>query len=390
MPGELSSPADLPKMEYRFLGRSGLQVSAISLGGWLTYGGHVGNGKSASSSESVLSIHTLLTSSSPCPVSSQLHNSSKLNYHLDDAHACLKAAYDSGINFFDCAEGYSKGESERQIGAAIKNFGWKRNDLVISTKIYWGAAHGNNPVNNLGLSRKHIIEGLNAALERLQLDYVDLIYAHRPDRNTPIEETVRAFNHVIDQGKAFYWGTSEWSAAEIASAWRVADKLGLIGPLMEQPGYSMLNRAKVDGEFDFLYEEFGTGLTIFSPLKTGILTGKYNDGIPPDSRFSKNTDAFIKVKAGTYGDEGWQSDIDKVQKLKPIADRLGISQARLAYAWVLKNKNVSSAITGASRPEQVFEAVRSLGDVKLLTDEVLEEIEGVLQNKPKPQVRRFS
>jgi len=339
-------------MEYRFLGRSGLKVSAISLGGWLTYGGHVEN---------------------------------------EATFSCMKAAYDVGINFFDCAEGYAGGESERQMGAAIKKYGWKRNDLVISTKIYWGGKNGSNPVNNVGLSRKHIVEGVDLALERLGLKYVDLIYAHRPDRNTPIEETVRAFNHVIDQGKAFYWGTSEWSADQLATAWRVADKLGLIGPLMEQPQYNMLVRTKVEGEFDQIIEETGLGLTIFSPLKGGILTGKYNDGIPDDARFSSaNTkDPFIKRMNEKFGDESWQQDIETVKQLKPIADKLGCSQANLAYAWVLKNKNISSAITGASRPAQVYDAVKALDVIPKLTDEIMEEIEKVLDNKPVLSTRRF-
>lgn len=221
---------EAPKMQYRHLGRSGLQVSAISLGGWLTYGGHVGN---------------------------------------ESTYSCMKAAYDVGINFFDCAEGYAGGESERVMGEAIKKYKWKRNDLVISTKINWGAANGDNPVNNGGLSRKHLIEGTNAALERLQLDYVDLLYAHRPDRNTPMEETVRAFNHLIDTGKCFYWGTSEWQADEIERAHHVASRLGLIAPVMEQPQYNMLAREKVEKEFQLLYENYGLGLTPFSPLKVG-------------------------------------------------------------------------------------------------------------------------
>ena len=186
----------------------------------------------------------------------------------------MKAAYECGINFFDCAENYQDGQSEIQMGKAIKELGWKRNDIVVSTKLNWGGAHSNLKINNVGLSRKHIIEGLNASLKRLQLDYVDLIYAHRPDRNTPIEETVRAFNHVIDQGKAFYWGTSEWNADEIATAWRMADKLNLIGPLMEQPEYNLLARENVEKSLLGQIELTGLGLTIFSPLKQGLLTGK--------------------------------------------------------------------------------------------------------------------
>lgn len=337
-------------MEYRFLGRSGLQVSAISLGGWLTYGGHVGN---------------------------------------ENTFACMKAAYDVGVNFFDCAEGYSDGESERIMGEAIKKFKWKRNDLVISTKIYWGAAFGDNPVNNGGLSRKHVIEGVNASLDRLGLEYVDLIYAHRPDRNTPIEETVRAFNHIIDTGKAFYWGTSEWNADEIATAWRYADKLGLIGPVMEQPQYNMLVREKVEKEFEHLYEEIGLGLTIFSPLKIGILTGKYNDGVPKDSRLGTSEDPVVKRMNEKFGDADWRKEIEKVALLKPIADKLNISQATLAMAWVLSNKKVSSAITGASRPEQIYDSVKALAAVEKLTPELLKEIDDILDNKPAVMVRRF-
>jgi len=337
-------------MQYRFLGRSGLQVSAISLGGWLTYGGHVEN---------------------------------------ENTFNCMKAAYDVGINFFDCAEGYSDGESEIIMGQAIKKFGWKRNDLVISTKIYWGASFGSNPVNNNGLSRKHIIEGLDNSLKRLGLDYVDLVYAHRPDRNTPIEETVRAFNHVINAGKAFYWGTSEWSADEIATAWRYADKLNLIGPVMEQPQYNMLAREKVEHEFQHLYEEYGTGITSFSPLKIGILTGKYNDGIPKDSRLGSSEDPFVIGMNKRFGDDSWKKEIEIVAQLKPIAKKLGVTQAALAMAWVLRNPRVSSAITGASRPEQVYDSIKALDVVDKLTPEVLKEIDEVLGNKPSEMVRRF-
>lgn len=245
-------------------------------------------------------------------------------------------------------------------------------------------------MNNVGLSRKHIVEGVNASLERLGLDYVDLIYAHRPDRNTPIEETVRAFNHIIDTGKAFYWGTSEWDADEIATAWRVADKLGLIGPLMEQPNYNMLVRDKVEKEFAHLYEEIGLGLTTFSPLKQGFLTGKYNDGIPDDSRLgSGSDDKFIQMMKKKFGDDSWKKDVENVRKLKPFAEKLGVTQANLAYAWVLSNKNVSSAITGASRPEQVYESVKALEVVEKLTPEVMKEIDEVLGNKPAAFTRRF-
>jgi len=337
-------------MQYRFLGRSGLQVSAISLGGWVTYGGHVGN---------------------------------------ERAFECMKAAYDAGINFFDCAEAYAEGKSEEVMGEAIKKFGWKRNDLVISTKINWGSAFGDNPVNNGGLSRKHLIEGTDMALKRLQLDYVDLIYAHRPDRNTPIEETVRAFNHIINQGKAFYWGTSEWNPEEIAAAWGVADKLGLIGPLMEQPQYNMLARDRVEKDYVLLYEQRGTGITSFSPLKVGILTGKYNDGIPDDSRLANSKDNYTASLNKAYGNDSWKRDLEQVRKLKPVAEKIGIDQATLAMAWVLRNPNVSSAITGASKVEQVYNSVRALDAVPKLTDEVMAEIDEILGNKPPALTRRF-
>ncbi|KAF4555845.1 Aldo-keto reductase-like protein 14 [Elsinoe fawcettii] len=346
----MAAPSDLPKMEYRHLGRSGLRVSAISLGGWLTYGGHVKN---------------------------------------EDTFSCMKAAYDVGINFFDCAEGYAGGESEKIMGEAIKHFGWKRNDLVISTKIYWGGANGDNPVNNGGLSRKHLVEGTNAALERLGLEYVDLLYAHRPDRDTPMEETVRAFNHLIDQGKALYWGTSEWQADEIERAWAVAERLNMIGPLMEQPQYNLLARDKVEGEFRLLIENRGLGLTIFSPLKAGILTGKYNDSIPDDSRLGKSNDNYIKSLKEKFGSDDWQAQIKQVRALQPVAEKLGTNLATLSMAWVLANKHVSSAITGASRPQQVYDSVKALSVVPKISPEILAEIDGILKNKPADLPRRF-
>jgi aryl-alcohol dehydrogenase-like predicted oxidoreductase len=235
---------------------------------------------------------------------------------------------------------------------------------------------------------------------------VDLVYAHRPDRNTPIEETVRAFNHLIDTGKAFYWGTSEWNADEIATAWRYADKLNMIGPLMEQPQYNMLARERVEKDYVLLYEHYGLGLTIFSPLKIGILTGKYNDGIPEDSRLATSNDAFVKSMNKKFGDDVWRKQIEQVRALKvswarcqrgdqtanisqPIADKLGCDQAALAMAWVIKNPHVSSAITGASRVEQVHASVRSLDVVPKLTAEIMKEIDDILGNKPEPLTRRF-
>ncbi|KAF1958239.1 Aldo/keto reductase [Byssothecium circinans] len=350
-------PSDLPEMEYRFLGRSGLQVSAISLGGWLTYGGHVDDEKT---------------------------------------FACLKAAYDAGINFFDAAEGYANGESELVMGRAIKHFGWKRCDIVVSTKIYWGSHNSALPpprskINTLGLSRKHLVEGTAASLARLQLDYVDILYAHRPDRHTPIEETVRAFNYLISTGKTLYWGTSEWLASEIEEAWAVADRLGLIGPVVEQPGYSLLRRGKVDEEFKNakLYTRRGLGLTIFSPLAGGLLTGKYIDGVPEDSRFKTSTDPVVRNLAKAVGGKEWNEQQEKVRKLVGVAERLGTDVVTLSMAWVLVNKDVSSAITGASRPEQIWQTVRAVEVYKRLGEEVLEEIEGIVGNKPEGVTPRF-
>jgi len=347
----MGSAGETPKMQYRFLGRSGLQVSAISIGGWVTFGDAVGD-------EATFEV--------------------------------MKVAYDAGINFFDCAEGYAGGKSEIVMGKAIKHFGWKRNDLVISTKIYWGGAYGDNPVNNGGLSRKHIVEGVEGALKRLQLDYVDLVYCHRPDRHTPIEETVRAMNYIINSGKAFYWGTSEWNPEEIAMAWACAERLGLIGPVMEQPEYSMIARDRVEREYALLYEKYGLGLTIFSPLKGGVLTGKYNDGIPEDSRMAKAADGYTSSQRESYGNENWKKLIAQVKLLKPVAEKLGTDQATLALAWVLKNPNVSSAITGASKKEQITRSVKALDLVEKLDDKVMAEIDEILGNKPEYPYRRLA
>lgn len=344
-------------MEYRFMGKSGLQMSAISLGGWLTYGGHVGD---------------------------------------DNTFACLKAAFDAGINFFDCAEGYAKGESEKVMGRAIKHFKWNRNDIVVSTKIYWGTHNSTlpsprNKINNLGLSRKHLIEATQASLERLQLSYVDILYAHRPDRYTPIEETVRAFNYLINTGKTLYWGTSEWLASEIEEAWAVADRLGLIGPIVEQPGYSLIRRDKVDQEFKDanLYARRGLGLTIFSPLGGGLLTGKYVDGVPEDSRLRQSEDPAIQGLVKSIGSEAWNEQQSKIKQLMQIAEKLNTDVATLSMAWVLANKNVSSAITGASKPEQIYQTVKAVDVYRRLTQDNLDEIEAVMGSKPAQLTMRF-
>ncbi len=323
-------------MEYRFLGKSGLKISALSYGAWVTFNDQIGD---------------------------------------ETAYECMKEAYDAGVNFFDNAEVYSAGEAEIMMGRIIKKAGWKRSDLVLSTKIFWG---GKGP-NERGLSRKHIIEGTDAALKRLQTDYVDLIFCHRPDYETPIEETVRAMNHIINQGKAFYWGTSEWSASMIMEAYQIARREHLIPPLMEQPEYNMLHREKVEQEFKYLYDEIGLGTTIWSPLRSGLLTGKYNDGIPANSRLALEN--YEWLKNNLLSDKG-KKNIEKIKKLTDIAEDLGISMADLALAWTLKNPNVSTAITGASKPEQVKKNMKAIEYTKKLNNEVMNRIEDILQNKP--------
>jgi voltage-dependent potassium channel beta subunit len=293
----------------------------------------------------------------------------------------MKAAYDGGINFFDCAEGYADGKSEITIGKAIKHFGWKRNDIIVSTKIYWGSAYGERDVNNQGLSRKHLIEGTSAALDRLQLDYVDLLYCHRPDRETPIEETVRAMNYLINSGKGFYWGTSEWNTEEIAIAHQIADRLGLIGPLMEQPHYNLLHREKVEKDYLMLYRQYGLGLTTFCPLQTGILTGKYNDEIPEGSRYTH--------EEWEGNDKEWKKEIAQTKSLEPVAKKLNTEMAILALAWVIANPNVSCAITGASKVEQVTKSLKALDLLPKLTPEIKKEIDNILGNKPEELALRF-
>jgi voltage-dependent potassium channel beta subunit len=325
-------------MEYRNLGHSGLEISALSLGAWVTYGEQVGE---------------------------------------DVAYECMKAALDAGVNFFDNAEAYGRGNAEVVMGNVIKKAGWRRSDLVISTKIFWG---GRGPNNN-GLSRKHIIEGTHASLQRLQMDYVDLIFCHRPDNRTPIEETVRAMNYVIDQGMAFYWGTSEWSAVQIMEAHAIARRLNLIPPLMEQPQYNMFHRERVEKEYVPLYKSIKLGTTIWSPLASGLLTGKYNQGIPEGTRITLPGYEWLMEDFK----EQSQLNIEKVKQLLPIAEGLGCSTAQLALAWCLKNPNVSTVITGASKPQQVDENMKALDFVDKLTDEVLERIEAILGNKPEQE-----
>jgi len=325
-------------MEYRYLGKSGLKVSALSFGSWVTFGPQAG---------------------------------------VDEAYEMMNIAYEAGVNFFDNAEAYSGGEAEIIMGKAIEKGGWNRSDLVLSTKIFWG---GDGP-NDRGLSRKHIIEGVDASLERMQLDYVDLLFAHRPDIHTPIEETVWAMNHILDQGKAFYWGTSMWSAQQIMEAYAVARRENLIPPLMEQPEYNMFSREKIESEYIPLYDEVGLGTTIWSPLASGLLTGKYNEGIPEGSRGDLEGYEWLRKR---FTSETAQQQIEKVKQMMPIAEDLGCSMAQLALAWCLTNPNVSTVITGASKPSQVRENMEAMAVVGKLTPDVLERIEEILDNKPKP------
>ncbi|MFA5836481.1 MAG: aldo/keto reductase [Bellilinea sp.] len=320
-------------MKYRHLGKAGIKLSALSLGAWVTYGGQVGQ---------------------------------------EIAEKCMLAAYDAGVNFFDNAEAYADGNAEIVMGNVIKKLAWRREDLVVSTKIFWG---GKGP-NDRGLSHKHIIEGVNNALRRLQMDYVDLVFCHRPDPETPIEETVRAMDVVIKQGKAFYWGTSEWSAGEILRADGIARQYGLTPPSMEQPQYNMFHRNIFEIEYDPIFKQLGYGTTIWSPLASGVLSGKYANGIPADSRAA--LPGFDWLQERQISTER----IEKVKHLSVIAAELGCTMSQLALAWCLKNPNVSTVITGASRPEQVVENMKAIDVEDKLTPEIMEKIELVLGNKP--------
>jgi voltage-dependent potassium channel beta subunit len=325
-------------MKYRYLGKSGLKVSELSFGSWVTFGNQV---------------------------------------DVDKALELMKIAYDAGVNFFDNAEVYNNGVSETIMGKVIKKAGWKRSDLILSTKIFWG---GDGP-NDQGLSRKHILEGLDASLDRMGVDYVDLLFAHRPDIHTPIEETVRAMDHVINRGKAFYWGTSEWSAAQILEAYGIARQEHLIPPLMEQPQYNMFHREKVEKEFLPLYREFGLGTTIWSPLASGLLTGKYNQGIPEDSR--ANLEGYEWLRKRFSGDEA-KENLEKVIQLADVAENIGCSVAQLALAWCLINPYVSTVITGASKPSQAQENMKAVEFVDKITPDIIKTIEEILNNKPVP------
>jgi voltage-dependent potassium channel beta subunit len=314
-------------MEYRRLGGTGLKVSVLSFGSWVTFG-------------------------------PQLAGSL--------AEECLSAAHDAGVNFFDNAEAYSGGESERIMGEAIANLGWARHSYVLSTKVFWGLHDGPNMRNTL--NRKYLLQAIDGSLERLGTDFVDLLYCHRPDPETPIEETVWAMSDIISAGKALYWGTSEWSADEIRTAWDIADRHHLHKPVVEQPQYNLFWRVRVEQEYAALYDDIGLGLTTWSPLASGVLSGKYLDGIPEGSRGSLPGYEWLRDML-TNEDRN-----AKVRELASVADELGCTLSQLSIAWCAKNPHVSSVITGASRVEQVRENMGALEVIPQLTDDVLERI----------------
>jgi voltage-dependent potassium channel beta subunit len=322
-------------MEYRRLGSAGIKLSELSLGAWVTYGGQVDE---------------------------------------DGATACMSKAYELGVNFFDNAESYGRGDAETVMGNVIRKLGWRREDVVVSSKVFWGADH--KGPNDQGLSRKHIYEACRASLKRLQLDYLDLFFCHRADPNTPIEETVRAMDDLVHHGLILYWGTSEWSAGEIMKAYSVARELGMTPPQMEQPQYNMLHRERIEKDYLSLYKEIGLGTTTWSPLASGLLSGKYNSGIPPGSRGALENFQWMRDQILT------PASITKARALQPFAKELGCTMAQLALAWARRNQNVSTVITGATRPEQVEENMKSLEFVPALTDDFIERLDGVLQNKP--------
>lgn len=312
-------------MEYRRLGNSGLQVSVLSFGSWVTFG-------------------------------PQLDNKNKL------AMDCLDAAKRHGVNFFDNAESYAGGESERIMGEALQQLGWPRHSYVISTKVFWGLHEEPNMQNTL--NRKYLFQAIDGSLERLNLDFVDLLFCHRNDPNTPIEETVWAMSDIVSAGKALYWGTSQWPADEIRAAWEIADRHHLHKPVMEQPQYNIFSRGKVELEFARLYDEIGLGLTTWSPLASGLLTGKYRDGTPADSRAALPGYEWLQ---GMLTD---RASNDAVQRLQAIATDLGCSMAQFAIAWCAANPRVSTVITGASRVSQIDDNMGALDVIPLITDEV--------------------
>jgi len=324
-------------MEYRRLGKSGLQVGVLSFGSWVTF-------------------------------------SKQINDKIADE--LMGIAYDNGINFFDNAEVYASGESEKMMGRVLSHKKWDRTSYTVSSKVFWGWRGKQNKPNQSGLSRKHVIEACNEALERLKVDYLDLYFCHRPDKNTPIEETVWAMNTLIQQGKILYWGTSEWSGVEIMEAHRVAQQYSLIGPVMEQPQYNLFERQKIENEYLMIYKTVGLGTTIWSPLASGLLTGKYNDGIPENSRFANEDLGWLSSKLMV------EDKLKRVRKLADLSKKLGVSLASLSIAWCIKNPNVTTAILGATKKEQLLDNLTALETINKLSPEVIEKIEKIMQTKP--------
>lgn len=324
-------------MEYRRMGRSGLQLSVLSFGSWVTF-------------------------------HKQINDNS--------ADELMGIAYDNGINFFDNAEVYALGESEKMMGRVLKAKNWDRTSYTLSSKAFFGWRGKENKPNQTGLSRKHLTEACNEALKRLQTDYLDLYFCHRPDKNTPIEEVVLTMNTLIQQGKILYWGTSEWSGVELMEAHRVAQHYRLIGPSVEQPQYNLFERNKVENDYLEVFKNVGLGTTIWSPLAAGLLTGKYNNGIPEGSRLAIEGFDWLK--------ERWimKDKIEKVQQLQLLANELGCSLPALSIAWCIKNPNVTTAILGATKKEQLIDNLTALKAVELLSAEVISKIEAIMQNKP--------
>lgn len=324
-------------MEYRRLGNTGLQISALSLGSWLTFGKQISD---------------------------------------ETADELMSVAYEAGVNFFDNAEIYARGQSEIVMGKILSRKKWERSSYLVSSKVFFGTEGKDAKPNQRGLSRKHIIEGCHDALKRLQVDYLDLYFCHRADKQTPIEETVWSMHQLIMQGKILYWGTSEWDASEIMEAIAVAKANRLIGPVVEQPQYNMMTRGKVEREYAHLFRYHGLGTTIWSPLASGVLTGKYNDAHPGDTRLNMEGLEWLHDRVMQ------ERTLEKVKNLKVIADELGISMARMALAWCLKNPNVSTVLLGASKAAQLKENIGCLSALPLITEEVMQRIEQVLDNKP--------
>lgn len=315
-------------MEYRRLGNSGIKTSVLSLGSWVTYGKQV---------------------------------------DIDAAAASIKSAYDAGVNYFDNAEAYAGGKSEEIMGAALRKLGLRRGSYLVSTKLYWGLHDGPNEKNTL--NRKRLLEGIEGSLKRLGMDYVDFLFCHRSDPDTPMEETVWAMSDIVASGKALYWGTSEWSAEEYRQAWEIADRRNLRKPVMEQPQYNLFVRDRVERQFARLYDTTGLGLTTWSPLASGVLSGKYANGVPAGSRLSLEGFGWLKEKSLV------PAKLDAVARLAPIAEELGATSAQLAIAWCAKNPHVSTVMTGASCPEQVLENMKAMDLVAKLDDSVMAAID---------------